>query len=481
MGAYFPKPVTRKNSTDAIGKFVKAGTCSMQGWRLTQEDAHSCCIDYDDNTSFFAVFDGHGSHEVATYAAQELPKFIKQTDAYKRGDIKQALIDGYLEFDAHLVKPEILKKLKEISLINISEKPKDKYGVEIDKSDDYDRETDVVIKKIQRRCKIRKCETSNEKINNDNEMSAQSDSSDESMDSATNKDETSHECTENKSENNVESSKTVNKPNSSEEVLDQTSLMETNSIKESLAESDDDDSYSERDDDDTRGHENKDVDNNDDDDGEKVQVDETADQEEIDKQPGYDSGCTAVVAILKGNDLYVANAGDSRCVLCRDDKALPLTYDHTPYSEIERKRIRKAGGFVNCDRVGYKYSVGGEEKSYVGLNLSRALGDHRYKKNTNFSLKQQMITASPDVRHIVLDPKRDTFMILACDGIWEDKSNKAVVRFINKRINSTEKLSKICEKLFDLCLAQMGHSYGCDNMTAVLVKFETSVSTNESN
>lgn len=34
--------------------------------------------------------------------------------------------------------------------------------------------------------------------------------------------------------------------------------------------------------------------------------------------PGMDSGCTAVVAILKENDLYVANAGDSRCVLCKN-------------------------------------------------------------------------------------------------------------------------------------------------------------------
>lgn len=36
--------------------------------------------------------------------------------------------------------------------------------------------------------------------------------------------------------------------------------------------------------------------------------------------PGMDSGCTAVVAILRGNELYVANAGDSRCVVCRSGK-----------------------------------------------------------------------------------------------------------------------------------------------------------------
>lgn len=35
------------------------------------------------------------------------------------------------------------------------------------------------------------------------------------------------------------------------------------------------------------------------------------------EEPGSDSGCTAVVALLKGRDLYVANAGDSRCVVSR--------------------------------------------------------------------------------------------------------------------------------------------------------------------
>lgn len=36
------------------------------------------------------------------------------------------------------------------------------------------------------------------------------------------------------------------------------------------------------------------------------------------EEPGSDSGCTAVVALLKGNKLYVANAGDSRCIVCRN-------------------------------------------------------------------------------------------------------------------------------------------------------------------
>lgn len=34
--------------------------------------------------------------------------------------------------------------------------------------------------------------------------------------------------------------------------------------------------------------------------------------------PAVKSGSTAVVALLRGNQIYVANVGDSGCVICRD-------------------------------------------------------------------------------------------------------------------------------------------------------------------
>lgn len=80
-------------------------------------------------------------------------------------------------------------------------------------------------------------------------------------------------------------------------------------------------------------------------------------------QPGSDSGCTAVLAILKGRQLVVANAGDSRCVLCREGKAVDLSFDHKPEDYPEQKRIESAGGKVTVDG-----RVNG------GLNLSRAIG-----------------------------------------------------------------------------------------------------------
>lgn len=72
-------------------------------------------MDYDVNTSFFAVYDGHGGHEVSQYCADKLPDYIKNTEAYRTGDIEKALVDGYLGFDATLTKEDVIEQLKRIA------------------------------------------------------------------------------------------------------------------------------------------------------------------------------------------------------------------------------------------------------------------------------------------------------------------------------------------------------------------------------
>lgn len=189
---------------------------------------------------------------------------------------------------------------------------------------------------------------------------------------------------------------------------------------------------------------------------------------------GYDSGTTAIVALLRGSQLTVANVGDSRCVLCRNGIALEMSMDHKPEDEQELNRIHKAGGKVTC-----------EGRVNGGLNLSRALGDHSYKLQSELSAHEQQITAMPDVKQTQLTDA-DKFMVIACDGIWNVKGSQEVVDFVATRLREQTKdngvdLERICEELLDACLAPdtSGDGSGCDNMTIIIVLFSSSSSTTE--
>ena len=173
------------------------------------------------------------------------------------------------------------------------------------------------------------------------------------------------------------------------------------------------------------------------------------------------AGCTAVVALIKNNTLYVANAGDSRCVLCRDGRAIEMSIDHKPELPGELDRIKKAGGMVEDGRV------------MGNLNLSRSMGDLEYKKNNSIPQKDQMITAYPEVRIENLND-RDQFLVLACDGVWDMLTSQECVNFVAGRIANKD-LQVIAEETLDRCLAPdiaSSGGLGCDNTTIVIVQFK---------
>ena len=59
-------------------------------------------MNYDDYSSLFAVYDGHGGHEVAAYTAKKLPNYIKCRKDYRMGNIEQGLTEAFVEFDRTL-------------------------------------------------------------------------------------------------------------------------------------------------------------------------------------------------------------------------------------------------------------------------------------------------------------------------------------------------------------------------------------------
>ena len=66
------------------------------------------------------------------------------------------------------------------------------------------------------------------------------------------------------------------------------------------------------------------------------------------------------------------------------------------------------------------------------LNLSRAIGDLKYKQNGALPPSAQIITAEPDVIEQRLVPA-DEFMVLACDGVWDVMSNAEVCDYVRRR------------------------------------------------
>lgn len=106
--------------------------------------------------------------------------------------------------------------------------------------------------------------------------------------------------------------------------------------------------------------------------------------------------------------LYTANVGDARIVLCRNGKALRLSYDHKGSDENEGKRIANAGGLILNNRVNGVLAV------------TRALGDTYLK---------DLVTGHPYTTETVVQPDQDEFLILACDGVSLESSDMRNTNF----------------------------------------------------
>lgn len=610
MGAYLSEPKVEKFSTDEMSDYLVVGASSMQGWRNSQEDAHNSILNFDKNTSFFAVYDGHGGAEVAAHCADKLPEFLKNLDVYKNGDFEVALKNAFLGFDATLLEDNVIQVLKilagernvdmddsgaeddDAEVENLAElreegnlpldavlekykgggpvantapsmpsikklidgpsgsKPQSPFlrgrrrqendesascSTKVKEVDDETPETttiqnskmdvdvdSTVSSSSSNQIKEESCDKSSvtangssivcspdssvkaaikESIQNGSVTSGKSVASESVSSSdadaavtataASNSEATPVRASSGKQQNGEVSSPSSQAcdatPATSSEKSPAASLNRAAKkiANSGISSTDMDDDSSCDSDADFQAEENSSTDedvrgvgygSDDDDEDDEEEDDEEEDEDDAEdalanekfcanmiEEPGKDSGCTAVVALLNGRDLYVANAGDSRCVVCRNGKAIEMSLDHKPEDELESNRITKAGGRVTLDG-----RVNG------GLNLSRAIGDHAYKMNAELPPEEQMISALPDIKKLIID-KDDEFMILACDGIWNFMSSEEVVQFVRERLQDpNKKVSQVCEELFDKCLAPntLGDGTGCDNMTAVIVRFK---------
>ena len=180
-----------------------------------------------------------------------------------------------------------------------------------------------------------------------------------------------------------------------------------------------------------------------------------------------ESGSTCVVCVRRGDNLIVANVGDSRCVLgrrvvagsnpgagggggrdvpfasgfgrasggskgCSSYVAVDLSVDHKPDRPDEAARVARAGGVVEPARALHGGHAGPARvwrrfPRAGGLAVSRAFGDSQ--------LTAAGVVAVPEIksRRVAAD---DAFVVLASDGVWDHVSSAEAVRIVGECVDS---------------------------------------------
>jgi len=210
-----------------------------------------------------------------------------------------------------------------------------------------------------------------------------------------------------------------------------------------------------------------------------VEVDEAlGNQEDID--PLY-SGTTACVVLLRNEQLYIANAGDSRAVMARRINnesllinpiktamhAIDLSVDQNPDSPGEQQRIERCGGFVSPPpEPGLSARVWLDPGfTHIGLAMARSIGDH--------AVKSVGVISEPVVTTHTLH-NNDEFMIIATDGVWEFITSDEAVKIVAKHFDEEGKgdASIACQDLIETAALRWKEHEGDyrDDITAVVVK-----------
>ncbi|EER19496.1 protein phosphatase 2c, putative [Perkinsus marinus ATCC 50983] len=440
MGAYLSSPKTAKESSDGRGGFHSWGCSEVQGWRTEMEDAHVAISGLEGTSggvAMFGVYDGHGGCEVAKFVEKHLPEEVAEKSCYlmssaspgklTNGDL---LVKGYHRMDELLRSSEFKDELAEYRKAASGD------GVGGGKARFASLLQSSIVQDL---AELRERET----------ISRQ-DAKPVMMKMFVLK--------------RLEASQAAAPSNSS--TLEETVPPRRNPCGD-LAGADE-----------GQGGIGT---------ATRCGVEGSAALQFGSESGGVSNvGCTAVTALLTKTHIVVANAGDSRAILCvsavlvvnvassrtgRGGRVVELSHDHKPNSETERRRIEAAGGYVEEIKLTAKtqYRVNGN------LNLSRAIGDHEYKKRDDLKPEEQIICSTPDIVLKELTPE-DEFFVLACDGVWDVMSNEEVVDFIRPRIaEGQKKLSEIVEELLDHCIAddpKLSEGIGGDNMTCILVKLE---------
>ncbi len=143
-------------------------------------------------------------------------------------------------------------------------------------------------------------------------------------------------------------------------------------------------------------------------------------------------GSTVTTVLVQNDQAYIANVGDSRTYLLREQQLMPVTKDHSLVAKlVESKQIAPEDIYTHPQRNLIYRSLGAGHK-----NLE------------------------VDIFHEVLQPGDK--LLLCSDGLWEMVHQQDLLNSLNEQISP----QIICNKLIDLA----NENGGEDNITAIVVQ-----------
>ncbi|GLJ41985.1 hypothetical protein SUGI_0869220 [Cryptomeria japonica] len=172
------------------------------------------------------------------------------------------------------------------------------------------------------------------------------------------------------------------------------------------------------------------------------------------------AGTTALMVLVWGRTLFIANAGDCRAVLSRSGKHINMTTDHKPTNKDERLRIESRGGVISSD--GYINGVNCQ------FGVSRGLGDWEFKLESVALNLLSPISADPELNTYELT-QEDEFLIIASDGVWDVLKSDFAQEVVRKQLRLCNDPVKCSQELVRHALKEQS----IDNLTVIVICFSS--------
>ena len=231
------------------------------------------------------------------------------------------------------------------------------------------------------------------------------------------------------------------------------------------------------------------------------------------------SGSCGLILLIIDNKIYIANVGDSRCIISMNNGKVrkDVTRDHKPNYPYEKKRIITNGGkiyqtqtplsqkvetnnnnnsdesFTNNENINSNLILLGPHRVFPGsLSVSRTIGDAA-SKLSSLGGNPKVVISEPDIYSFELAKEDIDFIILGCDGIYDQLTSEDVIQCawkmidFSKKYNSKEKINNnekeeeekdeidlftTCAHIVDFILKVSMSRKSFDNVTCLIVAFK---------